>query len=248
MGGQISGYFAAGFGQIVAFLPHLLSGIIILVAGYALSRLVGSLARRLLARVSFDSFIARRLHPRANVPGRPASTTVGLAVFWLGMLVTLSATTRSLRLASLSEGLDRILGYVPRVIVAAFIVGIAIAVANVVADLISGVTSAWLARGARVAIIALSGFMALDELGIARNIVMMAFAAVVGAAAVAAAIAFGAGNIDYARSFTRRLERRGQRMAAAQEGAQAPPPPYYRPEPGAHVTPVEPTGAGPHTH
>jgi hypothetical protein len=245
MGEQIRNYFATGIGQIAAFLPNLLSAVIILVVGYALSRLVGGLVRRLLAKVSFDSMVARRLHPRANAPGRPASTTVGSAVFWLGMLVTLSLTTRSLRLISLSDGLDRILGYVPRVIIAAFIVGIAIAIANVLADLIGDVTHAWLAQGARVAIIALAGFMALDELGIAQNIVMMTFAAVVGAAAVAAAIAFGVGNIDFARDFTRRWERRGQRASGRVEQPAAP----YKPvEPGAHAPPVEPTDTRPHTH
>ncbi|HEY3447384.1 MAG TPA: mechanosensitive ion channel [Myxococcales bacterium] len=238
MGEQIRNYFATGIGQIVTFLPHLLSAVIILVVGYALSRLVGSLVRRLLARARFDGYVARRLHPKANAPGRPASTTVGSAVFWLGMLVTLSLTTRALRLASLSDGIDRILGYVPRVIVAAFIVGVAIAVANVLADLIGDVTSRWLARGARVAIIALSVFMALDELGIARNIVMTAFAAVMGAAAVAAALAFGIGNIDFAREYTRKLERRGQRSAAGEQ----PTGPLYPPaEPGARIPQVEPT-------
>lgn len=245
MGEQIGNYFATGLGQIVTFLPHLLSAVIILVVGYALSRLVGSVVRRLLARAHFDGYVARRLHPKANAPGRPASTTVGSAVFWLGMLVTLSLTTRALQLATLSDGIDRILGYVPRVIVAAFIVGVAIAVANVLAELISDVTSRWLARGARVAIITLSVFMALDELGIARNIVMTAFAAVMGAAAVAAAVAFGIGNIDLAREYTRRLERRGQRAAAPEK----PTAPYYPPaEPGPRIPPVEPTDTGPRTH
>ncbi|MBI5546732.1 MAG: hypothetical protein HY901_22850 [Deltaproteobacteria bacterium] len=247
---QIRNYFATGIGQVVGFLPNLLSAVIIFVVGYALSRLAGSLVRRLLARLDFDPFINRRLHPRASAR-RPASSTVGSAVFWLGMLVTLSLTTRSLRLVSLSGGIDRILSYVPRVIVAAFIVGIAIAVANVVADLIGGVTSTWLARGARVAIITLSVFMALDQLGIARNIVMTTFAAVVGAAAVAAALALGVGNIDFARNYTRRLERRGERRAVAQEGERRERPlePYYPTEPGARVPPpVEPTDTGPHTH
>ena len=245
MGGQIRDYFALGLGQIVAFLPNLFSAIIILAIGYGISRLLGSVTRRLLARVNFDTLVARRLHPKASGPTRPASMTMGSAVFWVGMLVTLSLTARALRLASLSYGLDRILSYVPRVIVAAFIVGVAIAVANVVASLISDVTSAWLARGARVAIIALSVFMALDELGIARNIVMMTFAAVVGSAAVAAAIAFGVGNIDFARDYTRRLERRGQR-AGAREGEK---PAVYPPsERSVDVAPAEPTDTGPNLH
>jgi hypothetical protein len=248
MGEQIMNYFAAGLGQIVAFLPNLVSAIIVFVVGYLLSRLLGSLVRRLLSRAQFDSFVARRLHPRANAPQRPASATLGSTVFWLGILVTLSLTARSLRLASLSQGFDRILGYVPRVIVAALIVGIAIAVANVISELIKDVGSAWLGRGARIAIIALSIFMALDQLGIAPNIVWTAFAAVIGAAAVAAAIAFGIGNIDAARDYSRRLQRR---TTAAREREQptseryAPP----APEQGARLSPASPSDTGrPPTH
>lgn len=244
MGEQIGNYVAAGLGQIVAFLPHLVSAAIILIVGYALSRLVGSVVSRLLGRAHFDGYIARRLHSKASSPGRPASRTVGSAVFWLGMLVTLSLTTRALNLATLSNGLDRILGYVPRVVVAAFIVGIAIAVANVLADLISDVSSRWVARGARVGIITLSVFMALDELGIARNIVMMVFAAVMGAAAVAAAVAFGIGNIDAARDFTRRLERRNRR-AGPEEQAVAQQ--YHPAERRADVPPLQTTDS-PRTH
>lgn len=251
MGEQIRNFFASGIGQVVAFLPNLLSAAIILAVGYLLSRLVGNLTYRLLGRAGFDSFVARRLHPRASAPGRSASRTVGSAVFWLGMLVTLSLTTRSLQLASLSAGLDNILGYVPRVIIAAIIVGVAIAVANVLADLIGDVTSSWVARGARVAVIALSVFMALDQLGIARNIVMTTFSAVVGAAAVAAAIAFGVGNIGFARDYTRRLEhRRSQREGPG--GGERARSSEYAPEPGPHVpaTPVQrhPSDTGPRTH
>lgn len=249
MGEQIRNYFATGIGQITAYLPALVSGIIILAIGYVVSRLLGGLVSRLLARARFDSFVARRLHPKAGAPGgRAASATTGSAVFWLGMLVTLSMAARALRLGTLSAGIDRILAYIPNVFVAAIIVGVAFAVANVLASFIANVSSAWLARGARVAIIALSIFMALDQLGIAQNIVLTAFAAVVGAAAVAAAIAFGVGGIDVARGWAQRWDRRG-RAVAELRGEQ---PPFYPEPPAPHVTTptVGPTGedTGPRTH
>lgn len=206
---QIRNYFSSGLGQVVGFLPNLLSGIVILAVGYLVSRLLGGLASRLFQRAGLDRFVSHRLRRGAAAPRRSASSAAGLAVFWIGMLATLSFAAQSLGLATLSAGLNQILGYVPRVIVAAVIVGVAIAVANVLADLVSNMTSAWVGRGIRVAVIALSVFMALDQLGIAPNIVTAAFVAIVGAAAVAAAIAFGVGGIDVARSYTRRFAGRG---------------------------------------
>jgi hypothetical protein len=59
-----------------------------------------------------------------------------------------------------------------------------------------------------VAIATLAVFMALDELGVAQRIVMTTFSLLVGAAAVAAAIAFGIGNIGLAGELGRRWARR----------------------------------------
>jgi hypothetical protein len=230
-------YFNSVLGQVVGFLPNLVSGIVILVVGYLVSRLLGGLASRLSRRAGLDRFVSHRLRPGAAAPRRSASSAVGAAVFWVGVLVTLSLASRSLGLTTLSAGLDQILGYVPRVIVAALIVGVAIAVANVLADLSSNMTSPWVGRGIRVAVIALSVFMALDQLGIARNIVTTAFIAVVGAAAVAAAIAFGIGSIDVARNYSQRFARRG---FGGRFGEEAGGPRYY-----AGERPMTTTGAPP---
>ncbi|MGC4117097.1 MAG: hypothetical protein QM765_21555 [Myxococcales bacterium] len=213
---QIRNYFATGIGQITAYLPNLLSALVVLLVGYLLSRVLGSLVGRLLERTRFDGFVARHMAPSGRSPRLSASRTTGQAVFWLGMLVTFSLMAQSLRLAALSAGINRIIGYVPRVIVAALIVAIAIPVARVLSDLVANVSSAWLAKSVRVAVIAVSVFMALDQLGVAPNIVNAGFIAIVAAAATAAAIAFGVGGIDVARDYTRQwrgTSARSRRMA-----------------------------------
>jgi hypothetical protein len=125
---------------------------------------------------------------------------------WLGLLVTASLAANSLKLYTLQAGLNKILAFVPRLIVALVIVAAALAVGGLVAGFLRG----GLARFARGAIVTLSVFMALDQLGIARNIVVTMFTVVLGAAAVAAAIAFGIGNIDLARQSTREWARRSR--------------------------------------
>jgi hypothetical protein len=60
-----------------------------------------------------------------------------------------------------------------------------------------------LARIGRISVVLLSVFMALQELGIATEIVTTAFAILFGAVALAMALAFGLGNRDLAGEVTR---------------------------------------------
>ncbi len=242
---QIQGYFAEGVGAFLAYLPNLVGGIIILVLGYLIARLLGAVVRKLLAKARFDEFMSKRLHPKASQPSRPASRTTGAAVFWLGFLLTIALAAEALLIPALAAGIYQILAFVPNLLVAAIIVGVAIAVANIIADFIR---TAWLARGARVAIIALAVFMALNQLGVAPGIVNAAFIALVGAAAVAIAIAFGVGNIELAREYTRRFERRGtEEVQQAKHEGEAESRREKREEPETPEAPGRPT-SGPATN
>jgi hypothetical protein len=224
MGDRIADSFSAGIARITAFVPNLLSALIIAVVGYLLSRLFGALAQRLLLRLGFDRFVARRLHPEAARRTSP-SRAVGATIFWLGILTTATMVARALSLDALAGGLERILAYVPHVLVASIVLFVGIAVANLVANLLAGTASATIARIARAAIVVLASFMALDQLGIARGVVMTVFTAAVGAAAVAAAIAFGVGNRELAGRYTRRWAERAERARrepqAEEEAAEA---------------------------
>jgi hypothetical protein len=202
MAHDIGAYFAAALGRVTAFLPNLLSALVILGIGYALSRVAGSLTRRLSARVGLDRFTAEHLREAHDPRGVASSTAAGATVFWLGMLVTFSLMANSLNLYTLQAGLNRVLAFVPRLLVALVIVGAAF----VLARFVSGFLSASAAKATRAGIIALSIFMALDQIGI----VLTLFTALLGAAAVAVAVAFGIGNIGLAGEYGKRWARRGE--------------------------------------
>lgn len=196
---RIGATFADGLGRVVGYLPNLLAALVIVVIGYLLSRVAGTVVSKLLSRTGFDGFATRHLNPRATTPRKTPSTTLGLAVFWLGILVTASMASSSLGLVTLSAGINRVLRFVPNLLVAAVILAVAVGLGRLVAGLLpSGVS-----RAAQVAVVAIGSFMALDQLGVARNIVLVTFVAVLGTAAVAAAISFGIGNIPHARELTR---------------------------------------------
>ena len=80
------------------------------------------------------------------------------------------------------------------------IFGLGVYLANLAARAIqSSGQSTLLATSARVAILVLAGAMALRQMNVAEDIINMAFGLMLGAAAVAAAIAFGMGGRDLAR-------------------------------------------------
>jgi hypothetical protein len=232
MGEQIGSYFGSGLGRVTGYLPNLLAAIVIAVVGYVLSRVAGSVCRRLLARAGLDRWAAQHLHPRAATAKRSASAVLGSVVFGIGVLITAAMTANALQLHSLAAGLNRILGFIPNVLVAGIIVAVAVGVGNLLASLIGTVTSPTLAKSAKISVIVLSVFMALDQLGVSRGVVLTMFTAFVGAVAVAAAISFGVGNISLARDVTKRVaERNRTRVEVAREG---------------EALPVEPTEATKH--
>jgi hypothetical protein len=214
MGARISSYFADGIGRIVGFLPHLLSALIILVVGYGVAVLFRLVTRRLLRGAGFDRFVQRRVHHKATSRGSP-SAGVGVVAFWITMLVAFTMASRALGLDTLSAGLSRILGYIPHVLIACVIVGVGAAVGRLLGDVVADVSNRTVANIARGAVIGLAIFMALDELQVARGIVITTYTLLLGAAAIAGALAFGLGNRDLASHYSRRWVRRIEEVTSA---------------------------------
>src|SRR5690606_33317111 len=127
----------------------------------------------------------------------------------------------ALGLVVVSTLFSELLAYIPNVIAAVIILILGIVLGEFVKDLVLASAGALpggrtLARAAKTAVIVLAVFMGLEQLDIAEDIVLVAFIAVVGAAALAAAIAFGLGGRDVAAAITRdwyERTRRRQRPA-----------------------------------
>ncbi|MEO0768114.1 MAG: hypothetical protein AAFY72_01560, partial [Cyanobacteria bacterium J06649_4] len=88
-----------------------------------------------------------------------------------------------------------------QVVIGVLIFGIGIYIANLAFRLIkssSSSSSNTLAQAARIAILAFVGAMALGQMGVAPNIVNLAFGLLLGAVAIAIAISFGLGGREVA--------------------------------------------------
>ena len=129
-------------------------------------------------------------------------------VFWLVMFAVILVAANALGLESLANVFSELVSYIPSVIAAIVIILVGIVLGGFVGGLISASAGALhggraLARVGRGGVILLAIFMALQELGIATDIVTTAFAILFGAIALAMALAFGLGNRELAGEVTR---------------------------------------------
>jgi hypothetical protein len=192
-------------GNLIAFLPNLIAGLVVLLLGYIVALVLAKATRAIASRLGFDRFVARLGlgEPKGE---ETASRFLGSVVLFFIMVAAIMQAARLWGLTFVADGLARFLAYVPHVVAAAFIFTVALFFGNWVRDrLMRGAAEGEERRLARVlpsavriGIIALGSFMALRELQIAPEIVNAAFIFIVAAAAVAAALAFGLGARDTA--------------------------------------------------
>lgn len=211
-----------GLYQIVSFLPQLLAALGILLLGYGVAKMVERGTELFLDRIGFDRWMADGGVTEAlerTGTGLGASKVIAKLVFWAVMLLVILLIANVLGLDEVSGLFAELLSYIPNVIAAVIILLLGMVLGEFVKDLVLASAGAMhggptLARIAKGAVIVLSVFMALEQLNIAEDIVLVAFMAIMGAAALAAGIAFGLGGRDVAAELTRQwYERSRERQA-----------------------------------
>ena len=207
-GERLQSSFAQVFGDIV---PALLGALVILFAGYLLAKVLEKLVERFLRRIRLNRMLEKgdvmRVVERSGSHLNPVRVLANL-VFWLVMFAVILVAANALGLESLANVFSELVSYIPSVIAAIVIILVGIVLGGFVGGLISASAGALhggraLARVGRGGVILLAVFMALQELGIATDIVTTAFAILFGAIALAMALAFGLGNRDLAGQVTR---------------------------------------------
>ena len=220
------------FSLLVDFVPALFAALFLLFVGYLLAKAVEKGVYKLLRRVHFNSLLERGgvMHAvdRSGSHLNPAKV-IAKFLFWIVMFAALLFSASAIGLDSLALVFRELVSYIPSVIAAIVIVIVGIVLGGFVGGLIMASAGAMhggptLARVGRGGVIVLAVFMALQELGVATDIVTTAFAILFGAVALALALSFGLGNRDLAGEVTRawydryRAEREAiEREAAADE-------------------------------
>ena len=114
-----------------------------------------------------------------------------------------------------------LIAYLPDLFVAIIIIGLGLFLGNFVQKIVANVirsNSALLGAIAKYTIMALSLFMALDQLGVASSIVNAAFILILGGFALAFGLAFGLGGREFAASSLQKWQQRLQSGSDSNDG------------------------------
>jgi small-conductance mechanosensitive channel len=194
------------FTTFVNYLPQLIGALLVLLIGYIIAKVLDKAITALLRKAKVDRRLAEnqggRYVEKLSPNGSPAAL-VGGVVFWVIMLFVISAAISTLGIPALTAFMNQVLGYLPNVLAALLIFIVAAAVAGAVGGLahrtMGDTPTGRVVRAAAPALImGIAVFMILTQLGIAPVIVTITYIALIGATALAAALAFGLGGRDAA--------------------------------------------------
>lgn len=187
---------------ILQAVPSLFAALLLLTIGYAVGKVVARLVTDVLTGTGFNTILTR-----LGLQGEPATdqpTPAALAGYLVIVAIVLFVSIEALRLigfVAVATLLSQFLMFAGHVILGLGIFVLGLYLANLAAAAVeaSGAGQARiLALAAQVSILVLAGAMALQQMGVANEIITLAFGLLLGAVAVAAAIAFGWGGREVA--------------------------------------------------
>jgi hypothetical protein len=218
---EVIGQTLAGFRQeLAAFGPRFAAMAVILGAGLVVSGALRYVLRFALRRLGFDRLADRtgldHALRKAGFAGHPSGVlAAGSAFLVLAFFVLLALGSLDLELA---RGLvSQSFAYLPQVLVAAALLVLGVVVAGfvsrgvLIAAVNAGLPSARLLAGfTQSALLILFGAMALEHLGVGRQIILVSFTILFGGVVFALSLAFGLAGRDLARELLEKLARRGE--------------------------------------
>ena len=183
-------------------IPAFFGAVIVLAVAYFAGKLVAGLVSNLLAGIGFDKLPELLGFKVERKEGqRSLSEVVGVLVVVAVMLLAATEAADLLGLGIVATMVANFTTFAGQILLAAIIIGIGLYLANLAKNVIvaaSGEGSAFTANLARIAILVFAGALALQQLGIASEIVNLAFGILLGTIGVAAALAFGLGSREIA--------------------------------------------------
>ena len=203
-------------GIFLSYIPQLIGAIIILIVGYIVAKVLQAVVGRVLEAIGFDRWMERggikQFFDRAETDQTPHSI-LGKLVFWFVFIIAITMAADALGIPQVSAVLGQVIAYIPNIIAAILILILAALLANFLAGVVRGATgSEMLSSIARYAIIVYALFAALTQLGIAVQLTANTFLILLGAVALAAALAFGIGGREVARDIIERAYNRRQEV------------------------------------
>jgi hypothetical protein len=200
--------FRDAFSMILSAIPRILGFIIVVAIGWFVSTILARAVMGLLRAIRFDE-LARRsgladFLAKMSTGTDSAGVVAGL-VKWLVRIVVLLVAFDVLGLPAVSDVMRQLLLWLPNLVVAIFVLFIGGIAARALGNIVRGATAEsgfsnpeTLANVVRTTVWAFAIVVAINQLGIATNLINTLFTGFVGALAVALGLAFGLGGRDLA--------------------------------------------------
>lgn len=222
--------FRNAFYEVADFGPKLIGGVVVLVVGYLIARVLDRAVASLSQSIGLETAAERSgLANTMRQVGikKNVSAILGQITFWLTMLVFVTATFSVLEMTQAKDAMQHVVDYVPNVLLAAVVVVLGLLVAGFLRGVVAtsadriGISYAETLANSCYYIIALMTFVAAFnqlkiEIPLLNEMILIAF----GALALGFGLAFGLGGRDVmagilAGYYTRQRLHAGDRVSVA---------------------------------
>jgi hypothetical protein len=219
-GAALTTSLATALSLFLGAIPRIIGFLVILVIGWLISGALAAGVAALLRAVKFNvlaqnSGLQGFIH-NMGLRTDPSGLLANI-VKWFVRLIVLVVAFDALGLPAVSEVLQQFLLWIPNLVVAVVVLVIAGLAANALSNLVRGATAQAgfdnpdvLATIARVAVWAFGIVVAVNQIGIAQELVNTLFMGFIGALALAAGLAFGLGGRDTAGQIVQNWYNRGR--------------------------------------
>jgi len=207
------------FQKIFAAVPNIIAAVLVLVIFYFVGRLLARLVTTALTSTRFDELpVKLGLAKEAPKGAGSASSVVGYIVMVFIMLFAIIMAADLLGFAAVNNLIAVLTQFLGLVLLGAVIIGIGIIIANFLANILrAGGRSGPMVSFVRVSIIVLSVLLGIRAMGFANDLILLGFGLALGAAAIAAAIAFGLGGREVAGELLARWTKTSPRSGKTEE-------------------------------
>ncbi len=189
---------------IFGFIPNIFVALVLIIVGCMVAKLSGNIVENLIASAGLDKKLTALLDEKNK--NFVLSKVAGRTVQAVMVIFFIVESFGVLHLQVLTDIGSTIIGYMPYVLAAALILVICFIGNAIVQKALAKNGQTTYALVIKCGIYALGGFMVLNQLGIAPEIVNTAFILIIAAVAVAFALAFGLGGKDFAGKALKKLE------------------------------------------
>ncbi|UCB52210.1 MAG: hypothetical protein JSV10_09525 [Candidatus Zixiibacteriota bacterium] len=218
--------------KIIGLLPALVGALVILLLGWLLAKILKAALVKLLVAVRLERFSARsglsKFLSRGDIKHSLADI-LGTVFFWIVFLFFIDLAADVLKFTLLQNLINSIISFIPRLVVAVLIIVLGVFLSSFSKGVIRVAASSYaLARGellgtiVQYLIIFFTLAVALEQLGVATQILVNSVLIIVGALAFGTALAFGLGSKEVAGKIVNKILEPETTASESSEGSSSP--------------------------